>query len=258
MSDDSGSKPKLGSLKDRIAAFNQQAAAQGSPPSRPPPNPKPVQWAWKQKQVEVAGSPPPAPAPSSRSTDTTSPEVDEPANKKPGMSASDAKESIKGTLKERMAALQNQGGFGAGSPRPPIPEKPKPIKKPIVSPPIISSQPASSIPTEEQAATAAVLPAEDGSATVTSIEPAEGEAKAEDEVEEDEEEKERQRRAAIAARMARLGGTRLGMAPPVLGRPKSPSVQPSIDEASDKSTSEAPELAGSSRYPMGHLAHIIY
>src|SRR5260370_1955463 len=98
MSDDSGSKPKLGSLKDRIAAFNQQAAAQGTTPPRPTPNPKPVQWAWKQKQVEVVRSPsPPVSTSSSRPIDTISPpEVDDSADKKSGMSASDAKESIKG------------------------------------------------------------------------------------------------------------------------------------------------------------------
>ncbi len=211
MGDNSGSKPKLGSLKDRIAAFNQQAASQGTPPPRPAPNPKPVQWAWKQKQVEATTSPsPPVSAPSSKPiSDNTSSEVDELADKKLGMSASDAKDSIKGTLRERMAALQNQSGFGTGSPKPPV------------------------------------SAAEDGAATT---EATEYEAKVEDEAE-DEEEKERQRRAAIAARMARLGGARFGMAPPVPGRPtikSSPSVQSFADEASDTS---AAEPAGLSRYP---------
>lgn len=247
MGDNSGSKPKLGSLKDRIAAFNQQAASQGTPPPRPAPNPKPVQWAWKQKQVEATTSPsPPVSAPSSKPiSDNTSSEVDELADKKLGMSASDAKDSIKGTLRERMAALQNQSGFGTGSPKPPVSEKPKPVKKPIASPPITLSQPVSSIPTEDEAVTAEGLPAEDGAATT---EATEYEAKVEDEAE-DEEEKERQRRAAIAARMARLGGARFGMAPPVPGRPtikSSPSVQSFADEASDTS---AAEPAGLSRYP---------
>jgi hypothetical protein len=39
----------------------------------------------------------------------------------------------------------------------------------------------------------------------------------------DPEEEERQRRAAIAARMARLGGARVGMSPPVFGR--KPSIK---------------------------------
>ena len=47
--------------------------------------------------------------------------------------------------------------------------------------------------------------------------------------EDDPEEEERQRRAAIAARMAKLGGARVGMGPPVFGRkpdvPKKPEVR---------------------------------
>ena len=46
----------------------------------------------------------------------------------------------------------------------------------------------------------------------------------------DPEEEERQRRAAIAARMARLGGARVGMGPPVFGKkPTPPRKKPSLD-----------------------------
>jgi hypothetical protein len=46
----------------------------------------------------------------------------------------------------------------------------------------------------------------------------------------DEEEEERQRRAALAARMAKLGGARIGMGAPVFGRPAvpPPSKKPSL------------------------------
>ena len=50
------------------------------------------------------------------------------------------------------------------------------------------------------------------------------EAEAKEEGEPDPEEEERQRRAALAARMARLGGARVGMGPPIFGR--KPDVPP--------------------------------
>ncbi|TFY73652.1 hypothetical protein EWM64_g10360, partial [Hericium alpestre] len=67
------------------------------------------------------------------------------------------------------------------------------------------------------------------------------EAEEKEEKEDDPEEEERARRAAIAARMARLGGARVGMAPPVFGRkPDVPAKKPIVqkkDEEGDVPTS---------------------
>ena len=125
-----------------------------------------------------------------------------------------------------MAALQGKGGFGPATPPPrPATEKPKwkPPPKPV-SPPspseekppvdfetVIRSPPLETEPTETPAERAAES-AEQGDV--------------EDEAKEDPEEEERQRRAAIAARMQRLGGARIGMAPPVVA-PKPPMRRPS-------------------------------
>lgn len=139
-----------GSLRDRMAAFQQKAAAPAPPPV---PRGKPGNWAWKNKAAtEGAGGTSPgavssteAPAPSSSpaapgSSLPSNPEpavASTPSPSRPGtMSASDAKESITksgGSLKERMAALQ--GAFGSASPPagspPPVPSgKPKVWKRP--------------------------------------------------------------------------------------------------------------------------------
>ncbi|TFY67833.1 hypothetical protein EVG20_g3797 [Dentipellis fragilis] len=125
MSDPPAPKPKPGSLRDRIAAFEHKPAAPNGP-TPPAPRPKGALHTWKPRPV----SPPPAP-----SGETVS-------NKTPGMSASDAKESIGrgGTLKERMAALQGTGAFGGGAPPPPVPKADKPKWKPppqvVKTPPI--------------------------------------------------------------------------------------------------------------------------
>ncbi|KAI5991110.1 hypothetical protein EDD15DRAFT_2130846, partial [Pisolithus albus] len=130
-------KPKPGSLRDRIAAFeNKNAPATSAPGSgtgtaAPASRPKPGNLQWKPK----APSPPPTPP------DQTSKIVGVGG----GMSASDAKESITrgGTLKERMAALQGKGGFGAPAPPPTLPTKPVAVEKPKWKPPpAISSPPA--------------------------------------------------------------------------------------------------------------------
>ena len=125
-----------------------------------------------------------------------------------------------------MAALQGKGGFGPATPPPrPATEKPKwkpppkPVSPPSPSeekPPVdfetaIRSPPLETEPTE--------TPAE---RTAESAERGD----VEDEAKEDPEEEERQRRAAIAARMQRLGGARIGMAPPVVA-PKPPMRRPS-------------------------------
>ncbi|KZV95458.1 hypothetical protein EXIGLDRAFT_672148 [Exidia glandulosa HHB12029] len=147
------------------------------------------------------------------------------------MSASDAKESIGrvGGLKERMAALQGKGGFGAPAPvSPPVPSAPKPAwKRPVV-------------PVEETAEDGApdVKPAADADEQPEEH-PAETEVDADGEpVEKSEEELERERRAALAAKMARLGGTRVGMAP-VFGRAPPPAVKPKPKQLSTGSTSDS-------------------
>ncbi|KZT32081.1 hypothetical protein SISSUDRAFT_962370, partial [Sistotremastrum suecicum HHB10207 ss-3] len=123
MSDSNPPKPKPGSLRDRIAAFEQKPAANPEPSyALPRPKPAGVAREWKPKPLTPPASPGNVAAAEERKTTGT-------------MSASDAKESIgKGvSLKERMAALQGKGAFGAGPALPPpIPSSgPKPTwKKP--------------------------------------------------------------------------------------------------------------------------------
>ncbi|EGN94025.1 hypothetical protein SERLA73DRAFT_189175, partial [Serpula lacrymans var. lacrymans S7.3] len=128
-------KPKPGSLRDRIAAFENKQSAPASAP--PPPRPKPGGLQWKPR----APSPPSSPGSSADRAQTPEKKTSGAGS---GMSASDAKESIGmgGTLKERMAALQGRGGFGA--PAPVIP--PKPTEKPKWKPPPVVQSP----PTDEE------------------------------------------------------------------------------------------------------------
>lgn len=216
---------KVGSLRDRIAAFENKGAAPA--PAPPPPRPKPGHVTWQPKPASPTSPRPPP------TTDN-----DDGAERKPGagMSAADAQQSIgKLSLKERMAALQGSTAFGgpaggAGGP-PPRPAGEKPKWKP---PPVVqrvepiggedeeAAKPAVSPPaTTDQGETAepARSPADEGE---KKEEGAEGEPK--EEGEPDPEDEERQRRAALAARMARLGGARVGMGPPIFG--KKPDVPP--------------------------------
>ena len=227
MSDSPPTKPKVGSLRDRIAAFEQKPAA--TPPDRlaPAPRPKPGGLAWKPKA--------PTPGPDSPAAGSTSPGLHGTTQERKvggGMSASDAKESIGqgGSLKDRMAALQGKGAFGGigggGGPPPPKPtaEKPKWKPPPVVSP--ILAEGDHEAPTDD-------TPGSIQSPTSPSFKSLEGEfpnvqgtdepIEKEEHSEADPEEEERQRRAAIAARMARLGGTKVGMQPPVFG--KKPSIK---------------------------------
>ncbi|KAJ7094217.1 hypothetical protein C8R43DRAFT_828052, partial [Mycena crocata] len=121
-------KPKPGSLRDRIAAFEKPSSG-SSAPAPPPLRPKPAGTvSWKPK--------PPSP-PTENTTFSAGGEGDAaPTAKTGGMSASDAKESIGrgGSLKDRMAALQGRGAFGAPAPPPaPIPKGKKwvPPPKPV-------------------------------------------------------------------------------------------------------------------------------
>ena len=155
------------------------------------------------------------------------------------MSASDAKESITkggGSLKDRMAALQGKGAFGAPSPPlapKPAVEKPKRNPLPAVAPLIDKDASGDEPPAIAIAATLdrtkspPVQPRESPDLSKPIVE-GEGTSAADSEpttsiggdVEgtTDPEDEERQRRAAIAARMARLGGARLGMAPSGLAK----------------------------------------
>lgn len=203
---------KLGSLKDRIAAFENKGPAP-VPAAAPVPRPKPAGGvSWKPK----APSPPSSP-----------PAPDNAERKLAGMSAEDAKESIGkgGSLKERMAALQGRGAFGglpgAAPVAPPKPavEKPKwkPPPRPIASPPIDDvADVAPEAPHASPPTTAADSQEESKTAEPSGeAEPSPSRAEeAQESQEPDPEEEERQRRAAIAARMARLGGARVGMGPP--------------------------------------------
>lgn len=159
-----------------------------------------------------------------------------------------------------MAALQGRGAFGAP---PPPPTAPKPVIErpkwkpppPVASPPpddhvekdgvsrrspeILSKSPDSlpaqpSTPTESEHDAPA--------AAVAAPEP---EERGPDEV--DPEDEERQRRATIAARMARLGGARVGMGPPVFGKvpvkPK-PKAEPVEEEAKPVEVVSPPPSSG--------------
>lgn len=214
-------KPKPGSLRDRIAAFEKQPAA-SSGPAPPAPRPKPSGLQWKPRQA----SPPPA--------------VDDAEGvKKGGMSASDAKETIgKGvSLKERMAALNNRGAFG-GAPTSPPPTGPKPnVERPKWKPPPVVAPPADEDTGDAPPVTSPPV-STDKPAADAQEQPAESEESQEAPAENDEEE-ERQRRAALAARMARLGGARVGMAPPVLGRKPKSTEAPKEEEAKASPSEDA-------------------
>lgn len=259
-------KSKSGSLRDRIAAFEIKAVSPSSERG-PPPRPRPAGFAnWKPKQ----SSPPTSPeALTASSAGIKSPQNLEsaPRSGSGSMNAADAKESIArvgGSLKERMAALQGRGGFGAPvSPSIPTPRQTKwtpplqavtqpalgeddegrnqsqegtgeeveggPVKSntPSIkspqflpkSPPPIVRSPPSAIENDASGISEEVK------------EPRENDEGAQDaSVLADEVEEERQRRALIAARMAKLGGARIGMGLAVYGhaasikKPTSPSA----------------------------------
>ena len=191
MSDNPTPPKKVGSLRDRIAAFEKPQAS-SSGPTPPPPRPKPGGLAgqWKPKQLErVALSP--------EDSDTD----------KGGMSADDARHSISrvGGLKERMAALQGKGAFGApvdsnASKAPPLPSeqgKARVWRNVVDLPP----PPAAAATKDEYNIDATPVPDSDDAAKGENVE-ADTEPKTEEDLE-------RERRAAIAARMAKLGGARV-------------------------------------------------
>ena len=151
------------------------------------------------------------------------------------MSAADARDSITrgggGSLRERMAALQGLSGFGGGAPAAPPPrpvsEKPKWKPPPVVPPPLEGADGESSGDAQPAGEPQPTSPPADVTQASEGEEAAQAAAEGEEgETQEpDPEEEERQRRAAIAARMARLGGARVGMGgPPIFGR--KPDVPP--------------------------------
>ncbi|KAJ7133496.1 hypothetical protein C8R44DRAFT_611623 [Mycena epipterygia] len=235
-------KPKPGSLRDRIAAFEKPNAAGKAAPAPPPLRPKPSgAVSWKPKPAS-----PPA------DTGSFSPGAGDGEGPSKagsgGMSASDAKESIGrgGSLKERMAALQGRGAFGAPAttPSPPVGTGKKwvPPPKPVEEEVVIDLPEKGKVEGEgEKKESAEEAPKQEGGE----------EAEAAPEGEEDPEDEERQRRAAIAARMARLGGARVGMSPPVFGAKPAMKKRPSEDAASVKSVTSEGTPGGPGRRVFG-------
>ena len=154
-----------------------------------------------------------------------------------------------------MAALQGKGAFGAPSPPlapKPAVDKPKWNPPPAVAQPIDNDKPdattadvpsaiaapldrTKSPPTSVKSRNSVDLskPVAEVEGTSTAAESAPATSTGGDVVEgtTDPEEEERQRRAAIAARMARLGGARLGMAPSVVAKkPPMPIRKPTRDD----------------------------
>lgn len=228
-------KPKPGSLRDRIAAFEQKPSASAPPPLAPRPKPGHVQW-----KPRVA-TPPSSPPPTGKGEGSGSGAI----KGKFGMSAADAKESIGagGSLKDRMAALQGKGAFGAPVPPPPRPasEKPKWKPHPIVATLSDDTQEDIIHPKDTHGstdeATAEVLEEEHQHTDSEKPNAEEGDSETK---EVDPEEEERQRRAAIAARIARLGGARVGMAPPVFGIRPPPPIKPKRSTGDDTNPAASP------------------
>lgn len=176
--------PSRMSLRDRIAAFNKPAE------KAPPPIPKGKPGGWKRPPPPENGQKPPMPATAEAAIPAAAPpprttadptEVDAVRNDTSGsFSASDAKSSIKMSLKERMAALQRTDAEAKAAAPPP----PRKLSR--------------DVPVEEAGAEAE--------------EPSEDEAA---------------RRAALAQRMARMGGQRMGP----FGGAAPPKEAPKDDEA---------------------------
>ena len=198
MSDNQTPPKKVGSLRDRIAAFEKPQAS-SSGPTPPPPRPKPggLVGQWKPKQLERVALP-------TEDSDTD----------KGGMSADDARHSISrvGGLKERMAALQGKGAFGAtvdpNTPKaPPLPSEQGKARvwRNVVDlpPPTAATQDAAAHDEYNNDATA--VPCTDDTAKEENVD-GDNEPKTEEDLE-------RERRAAIAARMAKLGGSRVRYLP---------------------------------------------
>ncbi|CAK5272351.1 unnamed protein product [Mycena citricolor] len=236
--------PKPMSLRERIAAFEKQSQAQSQSSAAPPPPPASSsrgKVSWKPRQRTPS---PPRNEPDN-SIDTTASTASADvggvvkSSASSGMSASDAREAVRaagGSLKERMAALQGRGGFGggggdAGGTTPPAPvvgtgrrwvPPPKPAPEPEAEGDVDGAKAEQEGERGDTVAAEIRVTPEGGDtekAGLKSDDLGAGDADV-DESERDPEELERERRAAIAARMSRLGGSRVGMVPPVFGAPR--------------------------------------
>ncbi|CAK5271993.1 unnamed protein product [Mycena citricolor] len=223
MSDPSANpRPKPGSLRDRIAAFETKKPADGAPPP-PPPGRSGPRAQWKPRPASPEGE-----------ATTGIGAAGAVGGSGGGMSVSDARESITkagGSLKERMAALQGRGAFGV-VPSPPADKKPVVSPPPSKAPEDGAEQESEHQALEDERAppprTAGDKPTHTASDPILS--PALSDASEPPpapipdpgtDADADPEEAERERRAALAARMARLGGSRVGMGPPVFApRPR--------------------------------------
>lgn len=259
---DSDDKPQ--SFKDKLAAFNRSTTSGSGPP--PPLKPKPLgasggvgTWAWKQKQQQAAAAEgtakaPPAeptsehlhPAPIANRETEESTQHTAPAAAS-GMSASDAKASIAagGSLRERMAALAGAGAFGSDKPKgppPPIASKPRVWKRPE-QPAVAEPAPGFSEGDAEQTGSSfgaphptAVRSDSAGPATEQQERATEGDEQGQGD-DDDAVQKEKERRAAIAARMARLGGRGVMGMPMPIGGPKPVARQVEAEHTEDAGVS---------------------
>lgn len=191
------------------------------------------------------------------------------------MSASDAMESIgRGvSLKERMAALQGKGAF-SGAP-PPVAPKPNVDRPKWKPPPAVPMLAASEDESKEGIARVDVSGREASrspplravaSPALENQEPShrEGDAVTHegDGGDPDPEGEERERRAALAARMARLGGAKFGMGLPIFApKPvvRKPDPTPPAPEAKEEAPDDQPTvLKGSNEGTIIDDAYIYY
>ncbi|PWN36522.1 uncharacterized protein FA14DRAFT_3577 [Meira miltonrushii] len=273
--------PKPSGLAARIAAFNK-------PQDAPPPIPRGKPGGgWKPPPPAPGGSKPILPGPSAaqlnrttnRSADkvaasmtteqTTTPESVVKSQKdksNAGFSAADAQTSIKMSLKERMAALQrnesssSQREAAAAKPAPkPAPGKideekraaalasmGSPTKQDTEEPVAGEKEDASELPLQNDESEAqpkeVSTESEEAAAVQISTTTEDGEEKTEEEIE-------AERRAAIAKRMAALGGRRMGggSGPAMFGGPAPPSKprklstdsRSTLDASSDVGTKDS-------------------
>ncbi|UZJ53462.1 hypothetical protein CBS101457_002782 [Exobasidium rhododendri] len=251
--------------KGKPGAWKRPAPAPGAP--KPVlPGTSPAQQARATPAASIAKAPPAAvssPSPASLQS-----ESEAQSQGSAGFSAADAQSSIKMSLKERMAALQkgdDRSTSETAALKPSAPPKPAPGKigedrrnVALAGMGAGSTQAASSVAapqapeiqvsserqeeatkesTSDQAAEATSLneaekEAEVGNAAVALDEAStEGGKDTEVEGEQTEEDKESERRAAIAKRMAALGGRRMGGSPALFGAPTPPSKQKSFTES---------------------------
>lgn len=271
-------KPKPSGLAARIAAFNQ--AQQPSAPPSLPKGGKPAGGGWKRPQPkEAEASSPAAASPTPISTDGPVNNATSSGRTNEGFSAADAASSIKMSLKERMAALQRGGAGGGGSgdggdptsarSPPPVAAKPRKLTADQTAAAISGfggpAQPKEATTTQEAPERSKSATEEGPKEEIISSQPtagadeagmpAESKDEADSQVDMDqetkeplevsEEEQEAQRRAALAQRMAKLGGQRFGgPGPAMFGAPRAapPKKEGSLDSVSKEAdTAKAPE-----------------